>query len=187
MAEPLAAMSPLGGATPFAETIGALRITERMDVALASLAVRRGCEEALAAAAAALGLPLPGPARREAGPVLAAFWTAPGQWFVEAPYASHADIVAALRPALGAAAALTEQTDGWVRLELGAADLAPLLERLCNLDFRAAPDGFATRTVIEHVGVYLLRHGAGEVTLLGPRSSAGSLLHAITTAARAIS
>jgi sarcosine oxidase subunit gamma len=107
-------------------------------------------------------------------------------WFVEAPFASHEDIVAHLKPAFGDAASITEQTDAWVRFDLSAPDLAPLMERLCNVDFRAAPEGFATRTVIEHTGCYCVCHGAGAVTLYGPRSSARSLLHAIEVAAASL-
>jgi sarcosine oxidase subunit gamma len=45
--------------------------------------------------------------------------------------------------------------------------------------------GSATRTVIEHLGCYLIRRSAGEATLYGPRSSARSLLHALDVAALA--
>ena len=68
--------------------------------------------------------------------------------------------------------------------DLAAPDLTPLLERLCNVDFPAVPDGHATRTMMEHLGCYLIKHGAGTVRLYGPRSSAKSLLHAVEVAAK---
>ncbi len=98
----------------------------------------------------------------------------------------HEDIVAQLKPAFGDAASITEQTDAWVRFDLSAPDLAPLMERLCNVDFPAAPDGFASRTVIEHMGCYLVRRTRGEATLYGARSSARSLLHALEVAAASV-
>ncbi|MCX7646654.1 MAG: sarcosine oxidase subunit gamma [Rhodobacteraceae bacterium] len=186
MAEPLPPRTPFGLAEPLRRRIGPVGIVERFDLALVSLAERQGKAEAFATAARAAGIPLPGPARRAEAPPFAAFWVAPGMWFVEAPLDTHPDPVAALKPVFGAAASLSEQTDAWVRLELAAGDLAPLLERLCNVDYATAPDGFATRTLIEHLGCYLIRLGPGAATLLGPRSSAESLLHAIETAAAAI-
>lgn len=186
MADPLHALTAFGHSEPLVRQIGPFRIAERFDVALASLAVRKGREAEVAAAAQALGLPLPPPARAAGTAEFGAFWVAPGMWFVEAPLASHEDIVAALKPAFGEAASLTEQTDAWVQLDLTAPDLEPLLERLSNVDLATAPDGFASRTVIEHLGCYLIRRAAGAVTLYGPRSSAQSLLHALETAALSV-
>lgn len=186
MAEALHALTALGDAAPRVEHIGPFRIVERFDVALASLATRKGRDDDLARAAQAAGVPLPGPARAEAGAPYGAFWIAPAMWMVEAPFATHEDIVARLKPAFGEAASITEQTDAWVRFDIAAADLAPLLERLCNLDFPTAPVGHAARTVIEHTGCYLIRRAAEEVTLYGPRSSARSLLHAVEVAARSV-
>ena len=84
MADILKPLTALGHEAPETVQIGTLRIIERFDVALASLAQRRGQEAAFAKAAAGLGLPLPGPARAEAGPVLAAFWVAPSAASVRA-------------------------------------------------------------------------------------------------------
>lgn len=186
MAEPLHALTALGHATPHVHDVGPYRIAERFDIALASLAVRKGRDADVATAAQAIGLKLPAPARHAPGSPFGAFWVAPGMWFVEAPFSTHEDIVAHLKPAFGVAASITEQTDAWVRFDLSAPDLAPLLERLCNVDFPRVPDGYATRTVIEHLGCYLVRLKAGQAALYGPRSSARSLLHALETAVQAV-
>jgi sarcosine oxidase subunit gamma len=177
----LTAMTALGAREPAVVTAGPLTIAERVDVALASLAGRRGQD--LAATARRAGVPLPGPAEHGAGQPYASFWVAPGMWFVEAPFATHERISDLLKAAFGAAASITEQTDAWVIFDLAASDLAPVLERLCAVDFRAVPPGHATRTVIEHLGVYLIKHGPGAARVYGPRSSAQSLLHALETAA----
>lgn len=187
MVETLHALTALGNVEPQTVTVGSCRITERFDVALASLAVRKGREKDVADAAAAAKVPLPGPTRAETGSPYAAFWIAPGMWMVEAPFATHEDIVAHLKPRFGDAASITEQTDAWVRFDLSAPDLAPLMERLTNVDFPKAPTGFAPRTSIEHVGCYLIRRGTGDVTLYGPRSSAKSLFHALEVVARSVS
>lgn len=176
-------LTALGKREATTVTHGPLTIAERTDVALASVAARKGRMADLSAAARQAGLPLPGPASHQPGTPWSAFWVAPEMWFVEAPHDTHELIADLLKSALGEAASVTEQTDGWVAFDLAAADLAPLLERLCNVDFPAVPAGFATRTVIEHLGVYLIKHGPDSARLYGPRSSAESLLHALETAA----
>jgi sarcosine oxidase subunit gamma len=178
-------MTALGARVPGTVTIGTLTVTERFDVALASVAARRGRMMDLSAAALTIPLPLPGPAVHQAGPIFSAFWIAPEMWFVEAPFATHEAIAATLNAALGETASVTEQTDAWVALDLAAVELAPVLERLCNVDFALVPAAYATRTVIDHLGCYLIKHGPGAARVYGPRSSAKSLLHALETAAAA--
>jgi sarcosine oxidase subunit gamma len=179
----LFAITALGAREPATVTHGPLTITERFDVALASVAARKGRIGDLSAAATAAGVPLPGPTTYQQGAPFSAFWVAPEMWFVEAPFATHELIADLLKSTLGDAASITEQTDAWVAFDLAAADLAPILERLCNVDFRAVPDGHATRTMMEHLGVYLIKHGPGTARIYGPRSSAESLVHAVKTAA----
>lgn len=174
----LVAMTALGAHVPVQMIVGPVTITERFDVALASVAVRKGRE--------LLGdVPLPGPAMWQAGEPYSAFWVAPGMWFVEADFAAHEGIAEEMKAIFGDAASVTEQTDAWVVFDVAAPDLAPMLERLCNVDFRAVPLGHATRTVVEHLGCYLVRHAADKVRLYAPRSSAQSLLHALEVAAKA--
>lgn len=176
----------LGAREPATFIHGPLTITERFDVALASVATRTGRMADLAKAAQVAGVPLPGPATYQQGAPYSAFWTAPEMWFVEAPFATHELIADLLKTALGDAASITEQTDAWVAFDLEAPDLAPVLERLCNVNFGHVPNGHATRTMMEHLGVYLIKHGSGAARLYGPRSSAESLLHALMTAAAAV-
>jgi sarcosine oxidase subunit gamma len=179
-------LTALGRREATTVTHGPLTVSERTDVALASVAARRGRTNDLTKAAEKAGVPLPDPATHEQGTPYSAFWTAPEMWFVEAPYATHELIADLLKSALGDAASITEQTDAWVAFDLAAADLTPLLERLCNVDYAAKPTGYATRTVMEHLGVYLIKHEPGAARLYGPRSSAESLLHALETAAYSV-
>jgi sarcosine oxidase subunit gamma len=179
-------LTALGRREATTVTHGPLTISERTDVALASLAARKGRMADLAKAAEKAAVPLPAPATHLEGTPYSAFWTAPEMWFVEAPYATHELIAELLKSALGDTASITEQTDAWVAFDLAAPDLTPVLERLCNVDYAARPKGYATRTVMEHLGVYLIKHGPGEARIYGPRSSAESLLHAIETAAHSV-
>jgi sarcosine oxidase subunit gamma len=180
------ALTALGHDTAETVQIGPYRITERFDVALASLAVRRGQEAAFADAAKAAGVPLPGASAHLSGAVYSAFWVTPEMWFIEADFATHEDIVAQLKPAFGATASITEQTDAWVRFDVAGEGLVALFERLSNLDLATLPDGFASRTVMEHLGVYLVKRSATEVVLYGPRSSAQGLLHALEVTAKSV-
>ncbi len=176
----------LGDTVPVVVTIGPYRMAERADVALASVATRHGREKDVARAAKAAKVPLPAPARAEVGEPYGAFWVAPAMWFVEAPFGSHEDIAAHLKSIFGDAASITEQTDAWVRLDLSGTGLVALFQRLSNLDLATLPDGYASRTVIDHLGCYLIRKGAEDVTLYGPRSSAAVLLHALEVAAKSV-
>jgi sarcosine oxidase subunit gamma len=104
------------------------------------------------------------------------------QWFLRLP-----DDTAALkdvRSALNDHAALTDQSDSWVQIELTGPAARDTLERLLPIDTHpsAFPEGAVARSVIEHLGVIVLRQPSDENSflLLGPRSSAKSFLHALT-------
>ncbi|MDR0809545.1 MAG: sarcosine oxidase subunit gamma [Gemmobacter sp.] len=176
-------LTPLGHDRPETVSIGPVTLTEVVDQALASLAARQGREEEVAQKAKAAGIPLPAAARAEPGTPYGAFWLSEQSWMVEAPYASHEDIRAILLPLFGDAASITEQTDAWVRFDVSGSDLSAMFERLCNVDLRAAPDNLATRTVIEHMGCYLVRRARDRLSVFGARSSAAALWHALETAA----
>lgn len=179
-------ITALGHDAPEVDVIGPWTITERDDVALASLAIRRGRLTDLQAAATTAGVPLPAPATSAQGPVYGAFWMTPDMWMVEAPFASHEDIRGHLMAIFGDAGSITEQTDAWVRFDLAGDGLARVLERLSNFDLDRAAVGAATRTVMEHLGCYLIKRSASLVTLYGPRSSAQSLHHALVVAATSV-
>lgn len=176
-------LTPLGHDRPETRTVGPVTITESVGTALASVASRLGREPQMAAAAAAAGIPLPGPGEASFGTPYGSFWLGPDQWMVEAPFASHEDILAHLRPVFGDTASLTEQTDAWARFDLAAPDLPALFERLCPLDTRAMAVDAATRTVIEHLGCYVIRRAPDSFSVLAPRSAAASLHHTLITAA----
>ena len=175
----LAPLSALGGAEPLAQHIGALTLTENMTLGLASLALPAG-------GAPPSGLALPGPGQWTQGPGRPAFWTGPDQWMVEFPGQADADVAAMLaREAPGAA--ITEQTDGFAVFDLEGPEAALLavMEMLVNLDLRRFGPGMATRTGLHHMAVFVIRRHAGQVTLLGAHSAAGSLWQALSAAATA--
>ncbi len=179
-------LTALGHPAPTTIEIGGCRIIERFDVALASLATRRGREKDVAKAGKLAKLVLPGVSQSITSSVYGAFWLSSQQWMIEAPFATHEDIAAHLKSMFADAASITEQTDAWVRFDVSSRNLQPVLERLCNVDVAKAEMDFATRTVIEHIGCYLIKRGADNVTLYGPRSMAASLLHALEIIAHSV-
>ena len=180
----LAPITALGGAEAREDVHGGVMLLERPDVALASYAARLGREEDAATHLAELiGAEAPGPGRAAFGS-LAAWWTGPDAWMIEAPIDTHEDLAARATEAAGGAASVTEQTDGWTRFDLSGARVADVLERLTALDVRAAGPGTAQRTTVDHLGCFAVWRTDGTVSVIGPRSSAGSLHHTILAAMR---
>lgn len=180
----LASITALGAPTPASAAFGAIRIEERDDVGLASLARRRG---AARPAPWSLTLPDPGQWRAAAGSdAVAAFWTGPDQWMLEAPGQAEIDLARALRQE-APGCSVTEQTDGWVVFEIissqGAGPLRALMEKLVNVDVDGFGPGSATRTLLEHLSVFVIRRAEERLAVIGPRSSAASLWRALSVAA----
>ncbi len=184
----LAPVTPLGGTVAVTETVGTITIAEVTDRALASLACRLDQDAAFAGHVEALfGTTLPGPGTWVRSGDWGLIWTGPGQWFVEAPFATHEDIAARLKSAFGATASVTEQSDAWAPFDLAGPDVLAMLERLAPVDTRSMATGAATRTVIEHIGCHLICREAGTAfTVMGARSFAGSLHHALKAAALSV-
>lgn len=184
----LKALTPLAQARPVIRSVGRITIAENPDIALASLAQRRGREaDFTARAEALLGLPLPAPGHAAQAGDWGAIWTAPGQWFIEAPFATHEDIAARVKEAVGETASVTEQTDAWVRFDITGRDAIPMFERLSAIDIHAMQAGQATRSLIEHLGCYVICREAGSrYSVLGMRSAAASLHHALIQAAESV-
>ncbi|MBO9412703.1 MULTISPECIES: sarcosine oxidase subunit gamma [unclassified Ruegeria] len=182
----LVAITALGGAAPRVDTVGPVTCTEVPDVALASVAARLGQEaKARTALAQVIGAPVPDN-QRIAGGEKTAFWSGPDQWMVEAPYEGHQDLADQVKATVGNTASVTEQTDAWVRFDLRGDGIPSVLELLSQLDLRRLSSGTAARCSIHHVGCYLLCRDADHYSIYGPRSSAGSLHHAVLTSMRSV-
>jgi sarcosine oxidase subunit gamma len=185
----LSPLTALGGATVRRDKIGDLTIAETAQIALASVAARAGQDDACAAVLADLVDNKTGiaPGRMIVGTPYSALWMTPGQWMLSAPFETHEDIAADLKTRFGAQASITEQTDAWVCFDITGPTITTLLERLCPLPANRLTAGDASRTTIEHIGCFVLCRKAGsDLRILGPRSSAESLHHALCAAARSI-
>ena len=178
----MASLTPttaLGDTIPFDETIGGNRIREVSDDVMASLAMLKG-----KAAASQLGdMPAPGHAAGYAGgdKHTSTVWMGPDQYLVEGTDA------VTLAAAFGTSAAVTDQSDAWVRFDVTGGNVVAMLERLSGADTRRMQAGSATRTAIHHMHcVIVCRAGGTDFTILGPRSSAASLHHALVAAAASL-
>jgi len=174
---------------------GELRLAERCDLALLSIAIS---DEDLLAVTEDLekrvGMRLPNigystttdqPGRRLMG-------LQPGLWLLLHEHPGG-DPVQALHEQSGKPlnplARITDQSDAWVFLELHGANSIAALERLCPLDLH--PEHFQVdqlaRTVFELMGVILIRQQIDSWLLLSARSTASSFAHALSTAVDSIS
>ncbi|MER8757940.1 sarcosine oxidase subunit gamma [Mesorhizobium sp. M0976] len=155
---------------------------ENVDLALASLALRRGAIQPTP-----FGFHLPEPGRWVAGQGVAAFWVGPDQWMIEAEGRAVENFVAEIKQ-VAPGCSVTEQTDGWVAFEIvsrvGTAPLKALLSKLVNIDLADFGPGRATSTGLEHMRCFVIRRSETHVALLGARSYAGSLWHALETATK---
>lgn len=173
-------VTALGGRAPRAARFGALTLSENSDLALASLALPSG-----QSAPMPFGLALPEVACAVAAGSYGAFWTGRDQWMIEAEGLAETDFAAALQ-AQAPGCAVTEQTDGFAAIEIAASAAAPLealLSKLVNLDPKTLGPGSCTRTGLEHMSVFLVRRSETRLAVIGMRSLAGALWHALSLAA----
>jgi sarcosine oxidase subunit gamma len=173
----LIATPPLPGQAPLA---GAGVVLSPADFGpVTSIAPNDGSARALARALKPLGLGFPEPNRvLESGPARIV-WSGRGQAF----------LLGVAPPAgLAAAAAVTDQSDGWAALSLTGAGAAAVLARLVPVDLRptAFPAGAAARTLLNHLPVVVMRTGAVGIDLMVFRSMAATAWHEIAAAIAAV-
>lgn len=180
----LTPITALGGTAPRVDTVADVTLTEVPNVALASVAARLGKEAACAKKLKTLlGAAAPDPGGATQGKDYTALWMAPDQWMLSADFDTNEDIAARVKSHLTDTASVTEQTDAWACFDLTGPRINAVLELMCNIDLTRFDADHATRTSIHHLGCFVICHEAGQsVRILGPRASAGSLHHAITTA-----
>ena len=179
-------ITALGGTEPRIDRIGGLTVTEVPAIAIASVATRLGGEKATAAALKKLiGAPLPGPGKTAGKAPMLAIWSGPDQWMVIAPLPEHELLADTIADAVKGKASVTEQSGAWVQFDVEGAAVLDFFERLSALPIRKMQAGDGERTRIEHLNAMVICHGA-RFSILGAGSSAGSLHHALVTAARSV-
>lgn len=181
----LVPMTALGGVETAHRTFGPLELSEIGTTGLASLALHQATTRA-----SILGLELPAPGKWASAGEISAFWTGPNQWMIEGEGRGADDFVRYLKTDV-LQGALTEQTDGWVVFEIRSLAndraLVRLMEKLFNIDLAWFEAGSATRTGLEHMSVFVIRKAPDRLVVMGMRSAAGSIWHALEIAASRVS
>lgn len=182
----LTPITALGSSAPRIETVRDVTLAEVPNLALASVAARKGHEATCAEQLKALiGKDAPEPGKTAVGAPYVAVWMGPQQWMLSAEFGTHEDIAEQVKSHVSDTASVTEQSDAWVCFDLSGTGVFSVVELLCNVNLLAFGAGDATRTSIHHLGCFVICTVPDQaVRILGPRASAGSLHHAITTAMR---
>jgi len=155
-----------------------LTVVERTDMAFASLIVKRGKRDALAAAIeTAFGVALPTGARRAGKGALTFAGTGSGQWMASAEGGDATGFAARLRARLGPFAAVTDQSDARLVLQLSGPHVRDVLAKGVPIDLhaKAFKPGDVATTLIAYIGVQLdMLDDSPAYLLTTPRSTAGS-------------
>ncbi|MGO1077833.1 sarcosine oxidase subunit gamma [Inquilinus sp. CA228] len=153
---PRSAFIGLPGRSGRAEGEPGVAIRPRDDLALARVIARKGRAGDLAAAIRSrYGLDLPSTPKRVEQGGLAVIWSGPGQWLAVAE--DGRDLARELAAAIGAFAAVSDQSDGLAVLRVSGPRARDALIKGVGLDLhpRAFAPGDAAVTVIAHVGAQL--------------------------------
>ncbi|MGL4960275.1 MAG: sarcosine oxidase subunit gamma [Inquilinus sp.] len=174
---PRSAFTGLHGRSGRPEGEPGVTVRPRDDLALARVIARKGRADDLAAAVRSrYGLDLPSTPKRVEQGGLAVIWSGPGQWLAVAE--DGRDLARELADAIGAFAAVSDQSDGLAVLRVSGPQARDALIKGVGLDLhpRAFGPGDAAVTVIAHVGAQLWQldnRPSYEVAVY--RSFAGSL------------
>ncbi len=175
----------LGGTSPRVDQFDHVTISENDNLALASIAARKGREQACQKQLKTLLGAVPAPGKAQLHDPEAGFWMGPEQWMIGAPLDSHELLAEQLQTQFGDTASVTEQTGAWVCFDVIGPAMPDICERLCAVPIRQMVAGDAQRTVIHQMGCFVIRRQDAEhLRILGPRSSAQSLHHALITTAQ---
>jgi len=164
-------------------SFGDSSVVERNDIALVSVSTPQGGDATLAEALEnGWSLDAPAPTLSTVSGDTRAIRTAPDQMMLVFPHPTP-DANARVQDKLNGAGYTTDQTDAWVVLELSGPQVLSALERICPLDLHdsAFPVNAAGRTIMEHMGAFIVRTGDDTYLLMSASSSAQSFLHAVET------
>ncbi|MGO4125772.1 sarcosine oxidase subunit gamma [Inquilinus sp. YAF38] len=153
---PRSAFIGLPGRTGRAEGEPGVIVRPRNGLAMARLIARKGRAGDLAAAVRSrTGLDLPSMPKRVEQGGLAFIWSGPGQWLAVAE--DGRDLARELSGAVGAFAAVSDQSDGLAVLRVSGPQARDALIKGVGLDLhpRAFGPGDSAVTVIAHVGAQL--------------------------------
>lgn len=169
----LVAKTPCDGLLPL--NIGACVLAELLPDRITSVA-RTGQSDA-DAFKAATGHALPSPNRSAGREGARVIWWGPGQW-----------LLLGEMPQDFTGFSVTDQSDAWAVMRLSGADARDVLARLTPIDLR--PDqfkrGHTARTLLFHMSASITRVKDDAYDIMVFRSMAGTAVHDLETAMRAV-
>ncbi len=160
-------------------TKGAVTLTEVTEGQITSVMPFEGRRRALSdMLVAAHGVDFPDPNVVSRAEAALCQWTGRGQAFLIGP---------APDARLSEHAAITDQSDAWVRVHLSGDGVEDVLARLVPLDLRpsAFPVEACARSLLQHMSVCLRRDADG-IEIMSFRSMAATLVHEIADAMAAV-
>ena len=166
----LASLSALQDiATPgrFGKADGApgVTIAERADLGLATVAARKGQDQALTAAVReAYGIDLPTQSSTATGKTVSFIGYGPGQWLVVSETLSHEALAEDLAARLEGLASISDQSGGRAVLRVSGPHARDVLAKglAIDLDPRVFPANGAVTSTVSHMGVQLWRGGEAD-------------------------
>jgi len=184
-------MSALNGiATPgrFGKADGApgITIAERGNLGLATLAARKGQDDALAAAVReAYGVDLPAQSSVAQGKTVSVIGYGPGQWLVVSETLENEALAEDLATRLKGLASISDQSGGRAVLRVSGPHVRDVLAKglAIDLDPRVFPAGSAVTSTISHMGVQLWHEEAERYDVAIFRSVSASFWHWLTASA----
>ncbi len=183
--EPLQAVAPMMGEDLILDSCS-LRV---LSMNIMSFAMPRGQKTAVAKGLKTLGLSLPTAPKIFIKDGLYIVQTQPDQWFFISDAPPKKQTEKQTLKQISALGYCTDQSHGWVGVELSGVDVLSVLERLCplNLSQQTFAINASARTSLDHLGVLMIRLGDNRFYLFSAASSAQSFLHGIKTAILAVS
>ncbi len=168
----LVSKAPCAGLLPI--EIGWVRLDETDLGALTSLSPYKDKQKELSdTLSAAYGVVYPAPNQSDVAEQAQILW-----------FGRDMALLAGVVPeaALGAHAALTDQSDAWAAVILSGPEADSVLARLVPIDLRlhAFPNGRTARTLLGHMNVSITRTDANAFQILVFRSMAGTLVHELS-------
>ena len=186
----LSSNTPLDG---FKQEINGISIVEIADVEIFALALKNGVRNKKKAISIfkknfGCSMPNPGHSNKTRNPEIKVLRTSPVQIFIIFKIRDSRKVEKILSD-MDKAFYITEQSDVWSGLTVSGRDIISCLERVCPIDIATHAFGIDcfARTVMEHLGVIIIRCKENEFELFSSSSSAKSFLNVITTSARNIS
>ena len=133
-------------------------ISERVDLGLATVMVRKGKQADLAAAAKrSYGVALPTGSRLAEGPGVGFIGTGPGQWLAVCETLKNGELARDIAEKFGGLASISDQSDGRAVLRISGPSARDVLAKglPIDLDPRAFNPGDAATSLISYIGVQL--------------------------------